>query len=145
MNQSLLAEKLSLDDEPSKPQKFEYGINPGIWIGIVFVILYVIGWFLLIDDLIRSTFCYSPIIAGVGTWLIWLLLDTINHTNGKFRKACEDYELDLIFYNLAKKEWDELYYCFKHDIAFSLSRREPIPADKVIDTLYDWVNENGIK
>ncbi|MPM45334.1 hypothetical protein SDC9_92021 [bioreactor metagenome] len=151
-SQTVLAQKLTLPDPPEKPTESQFEA-PGCW-GWVAGILGVIG----ATAILWKIEPYNDLWDGIGSGFlacgIWLLLATIigggagflgmsignsmNDSKEKFTTAMGIYNNELLIYQQAKAQWDELYYCHKHDVVFTPKIRQAVVVDHAIEACYRW-------
>lgn len=151
-SQTVLAQKLTLPDPPEKPYKSQFEA-PGCWawasgilgVAIAIAILWNIEPYGDLFDGIGSGFlgCFIFILlagilggglAAAGT----AMANSMNGTDEKYETAMGIYNNELQIYQKAKAQWDELYYCHKHDVVFTPQLRQAVVLDHAIEACYRW-------
>jgi len=89
-------------------------------------------------------FCLAPLVAGGGTWGVMALFDKMHQSKRKHQAALADYERDLKIYNGVKAQWDELYYCHKHDVVYTISKRAPALPEDTLQSCRLWASMGGM-
>lgn len=116
-NQNDLAKELAAPVEPQKDKPF-YG-------GVLFIFAGLL--LLLFDD---SSIC-PTIILLIG--VVSLVMIPIN-----MGKKENEFNGKLILFKKAVIVWDQLYYCFKHDIVFMEGKTDYYPVTKTQKACYEW-------
>ncbi len=155
-SQTVLAQKLTLPDPPQKPTQSQFEA-PGCWgwasgiLGVVITIaiLWNIEPYGDLFDGIGSGFlgCFifillASILGGGLAALGTALANNISGTNEKFDTAMGIYNNELNVYLKAKAQWDDLYYCHKHDVVFTPKIRQAVVLDHAIEACYRWGANN---
>jgi len=151
-SQSSLAKKLTLPDPPDEPKVGSYAAN-GCWSWGVGAIVFVgVSILLLRIDAYNSLFdsigggfvaCGLWIfVAAIATGIAFALVDyasnQANDTKGKFKTAMDNYQNELQAYLRVQYQWNELYYCHKHDVVYTPKLRKAVPVDQAISACYTW-------
>ena len=121
-----LAKSLSL---PSVTEEVK-GIGGCLWVLIVFpgiIITFSIGMgFTGVGDL-------NPL--GFLLMVIWLFIFISIHSKLK-RESQKKYDIAMDSYNKALKIWDNLYYCYKHDIVFDPVNQKSFSRSEITNYCY---------
>ncbi len=151
-SQSNLARKLALPTAPVEPNHTSFEFFPPGWMMIPLYILGLfVGWpiaeVIAGEDSLPTTllglFCLGPLAGGIAGFLLMMIVNNLNGSKEKYQNALKDYQDNLRVYNLLLTQWNELYYCHKHDVVYTLSRRQPVPADEAINHCIRWGMEAG--
>jgi hypothetical protein len=139
-SQSKLAQKLVMPDPPREPQKGDFEIGERFFTGIfgaVYLAAIVPIWGFAdagsnAGSVLLVLFCITPLVAGVGAILIAWLIHKAMGSNEKYQHAMEKYKEEMLIYDKTSTHWNELFYCHKHDVVYTLSKRKPVPVKDAI-------------
>lgn len=144
-SQSKLAKKLASAIAPKEPKKTDFEYFPGsIGFAIIFFPLWLLGAYLTgrenydFGPTMLALFCYGPIVATIGGFLVISVINSLNGSSEKFQAANEKYDSDLPIYQSAYKQWENLFYCHRHDVVYMMGSKQFAPSKETWAACIRW-------
>ncbi|NSW54248.1 MAG: hypothetical protein HPY85_17230 [Anaerolineae bacterium] len=156
-SQTELAKKLSLPEAPTEPKR-EWYAAPGCW-GTAGAIIAGIGTVAILTQLDFYTNLYhSPLgvifgciiggvvvglVGGLAIAIVGNIADSLKGTDDLYNAAMEGYRKEAAAFAGLKAQWDNLYYCHKHDVVYTTTLREAVPVEAAISACRLWSSKDN--